>query len=187
MLKKKLLQQRQFVCAQTIQKVFRGYICRKWYRQVHEIRTVVAIKWQRLWRRYYRRVVEPRKQRERELAVVTIIQKSCRGYLSRRRTQIERADQIIEQNYQYFRAMRQKAEFPAAVMIYIHMKRWYAKLRAKRLKEMERKARMQNAKGKGKKGAPKKKPAAKPAAATAPKTAAGGKISGPGSSQNVAD
>ena len=67
--------------------------------------------------------------------------------------------------------MRKHHEFPAAVIIYMHVKRWYAKLRKKRLKEMERKERLK-AQGKGKKGktAGKKKPPAKPAgpAATMP-------------------
>lgn len=70
--------------AQTIQKVFRGYICRKWYRQVHEIRTVVATKFQRVWRRYYRNTVLPRKHAERVRAVILVVQKACRGYLGRK-------------------------------------------------------------------------------------------------------
>jgi uncharacterized protein YllA (UPF0747 family) len=59
-LKKKLANKKQYIAAQTIQALFRGYICRKWYKRVHEIRTIVAIKLQRVWRYYYKYTVVPR-------------------------------------------------------------------------------------------------------------------------------
>ena len=62
-LKKKLAEKKQFIAAQAIQSVFRGWICRKWYARVHEIRTIVAIKLQRIWRNYYKYTVVPRRQR----------------------------------------------------------------------------------------------------------------------------
>lgn len=72
-LKKKLAMKKQFIAAQVIQARFRGYICRKWYLEVHEIRTKVAVKVQRLWRRYYNNIVIPRQQRAREQAVILIV------------------------------------------------------------------------------------------------------------------
>jgi len=72
-LKKKLAVKKQFLAAQTIQARFRGYMCRKWYRDVNAIRTSVAIKVQRLWRNYHKKIVIPRNQRARERAVVHIV------------------------------------------------------------------------------------------------------------------
>jgi len=61
-LKKKVAEHKQYVAAQMIQSRFRGFICRKWYSKVHEIRVIVATKIQRLWRRYYKEVVIPRRR-----------------------------------------------------------------------------------------------------------------------------
>jgi hypothetical protein len=63
---------------------------------------VVAIKLQRLWRAHYRRKVLPRKQAERERAVVYIVQKCCRGYLGRNTVIKERAAQVVQRHYEYF-------------------------------------------------------------------------------------
>lgn len=43
-LNKKLADKKAFIAAQTIQKTFRGYLCLKWYRHVHQIRTDVALR-----------------------------------------------------------------------------------------------------------------------------------------------
>ena len=72
-LKKKLATKKQFIAAQTIQARFRGFICRKWYQEVHKIRSNVAIRYQRLWRKYYRNVVVPRNQRARESRVIEVV------------------------------------------------------------------------------------------------------------------
>lgn len=60
MMKKKLSEKKQYIAAVTLQSRFRGFMCRKWYARVHHIRTLVATKLQRLWRRYYRQIVIPR-------------------------------------------------------------------------------------------------------------------------------
>ena len=72
-MKKKLSDKKQYIAAVTIQAQFRGFMCRKWYERVHHIRTLVATKMQRLWRRYYRQVVIPREQAARERDVAPLI------------------------------------------------------------------------------------------------------------------
>ena len=83
-MKKKLANKKQQIAALIIQTRFRGYLIRKWYLEVHRIRTSVAIRVQRLWRRYYDNIVLPRKQEIREQDGAPIVQKALRGYLARK-------------------------------------------------------------------------------------------------------
>ena len=73
---------------------------------MHEIRTVVAIKFQRVWRKYYRNVVKPRKQRESEMAVAHVVQKALRGYLGRKKILMDRRQQVMNKHFEYFEQMK---------------------------------------------------------------------------------
>lgn len=74
-LKKKLAKKKQVMAAQIIQTWVRGHLCRKWYSNILKLRELMAIKIQRLWRRYYRRVVLPRYLRAKQIQVIGMIQK----------------------------------------------------------------------------------------------------------------
>ena len=130
-LKKKLAEKKQFLSAQTIQSRFRGYICRKWYKRVHEIRTVVAIKIQRLWRSYYTSAVLPRRQAQRERAVVPIIQKACRGYLDRRGVHQQRMELKADETYEYFQQVGEKLRVDTGRFIRYYADKWFKRVRAK--------------------------------------------------------
>mmetsp|Transcript_15433 Transcript_15433/g.23737 ORF Transcript_15433/g.23737 Transcript_15433/m.23737 type:complete len:265 (+) Transcript_15433:891-1685(+) len=144
-MKKKLAEQKQFLAAQLIQSRFRGFLCRKWYSKVHEIRVLVAIKIQRLWRTYYRRIVLPGRQKRSEREVVILIQSCVRGYVTRRGLASERNHQKMELTFEYFEQIKRKMEEDAILKILFRLKKFSRAKRLKRLSFMQEK---QNAKGK---------------------------------------
>ncbi len=165
-MEKKLAEQKQYLAAQLIQSRFRGFLCRKWYSKVHEIRVLVAIKIQRLWRVYYRRVVLPGRQKRSEREVVILVQSCLRGYSTRKGLATERSQQKMELAFEYFEGIKRKMEDDAILKILFRLKKFSRAKRLKRLSFMQEK---QNAKGKkGKVSTSKKKNAA--SASAPPKT-----------------
>lgn len=120
---------------------------------MHQIRTIVAIKVQRIWRKFFKYTVIPRRQHHLELSVTYIIQKACRGYLDRKKILADRNQQKMELNFEYFDKIRHEMQFDAVIKIGYQYKRYQAK---KRKKRMDAEARKLAAKGKNKYGVPNK-------------------------------
>ena len=105
-LKKKVEDQRTYVAAACIQKVFRGYLTRKWHTIYHQVKDRSARMIQRNWKRFFRTVVIPYRRRAAQKRVALSIQKVMRGYLGRKHMTADRNQQKMEQNFAFFDAIR---------------------------------------------------------------------------------
>lgn len=73
MLNKKLADHKAMIAATMIQANFRGFICRKWYSKIHEIRVRATIIIQRILRKYLRDVVGPRQRAMNNLPKLVLV------------------------------------------------------------------------------------------------------------------
>ena len=81
----------------------------------------------------------PRRQRARELSVVHIIQKSCRGYLDRKKISNDRQYQKMLLNFDYFDKVKAKMVEDNARFIFYYIKKHFYKMREVRAKEYAKK------------------------------------------------
>jgi hypothetical protein len=98
-MKKKLALKKQDVAARTIQQVWRIFKARKWQKKVHEIRNIVATKFQRKWRKYLYDYLLPKKQLIAEKRGISLIKKCSKGYLVRKKLKKEVDGIKMESNY----------------------------------------------------------------------------------------
>ena len=75
----------------------------------------------------------------RELEVVNLIQKCCRGYIHRRKIMIERNEQKAEITYQYFKDIDVRMRTDLHYKLMLRYKIWQNKMRIKRMKAAEKK------------------------------------------------
>jgi Ulp1 family protease len=80
--------------------------------------------------------------------VIHIIQKSCRGYLGRKRVLADRNQQKMELTFEYFDSIRQKMERDAGLILRYYLIKYCLKRRKKRLDKLAREEAAKNKKGK---------------------------------------
>ena len=105
-LEKRLREKKEFLAAEAIQKIVKGWITRRWWYPIREKRRVASTRLQMYWRRYYRLyVVIPRQRIALKHELAPLIQACMRGYLSRLEAMKMRRDQRVASTLNYFRDM----------------------------------------------------------------------------------
>lgn len=115
-------------------------MCRKWYKKVHSIRSQAATKIQRGFRNFYQAKVVPRRKLYFQTKFVPMIQKMCRGYLSRKTISNDIKQAKLLLTFEYFEKIRDKLQKDAAFLILFHLKKHFKRMREERNKQELKKA-----------------------------------------------
>ncbi|CAI2384153.1 unnamed protein product [Moneuplotes crassus] len=100
----------------TIQACVRGWLQKKRYKKHLQNKIRLAVKVQRSWKRYYRRIKAKKQKRVEYLAKIVRIQSFFRGFLTRKKWDEMMKDRLIS-NQQYFEIMRDRVKDDAAMVI----------------------------------------------------------------------
>lgn len=136
LLKKKVAEKKQNKAAVQIQRLFRGFYCRKWYKKMNVKRTIAALRIQFAFKLYYLAVAKPRKVFKISQDNVKLIQKVCRGYLHRKKIINSLSDQRISDTYAYFKDMRLIIQENSIRFIIYYWRKYVDRMRQKRYEEL---------------------------------------------------